>query len=199
MFTLMAALEADLRARYAEPQRFHHGQAHIDALLAQWRQGQAGWHDPQAMELAIWFHDAVCQPGAKDNERQSEALLRQALTHCIAAPVVGRAARMILATERHAVPTGLPTDEAEDIAAFLDMDLSILGAEPATYDAYALAVEREFVPVVGIAAWRAGRAAFLHSALASTTPLFQTEVMREALEDSARANMARELTGLTTG
>lgn len=197
MFTLMAALEADLRARYAEPHRFHHGQAHIDTLLAQWHQHQPGWHDPQAAELAIWFHDAVYQPGAKDNELQSAALLRQALAGVIAPPVLERAARMILATERHVIPTGLQTAEAEDVAAFLDMDMSILGAEPSAYDAYAVAVEREFVPVVGQDAWREGRAAFLRSALASTVPLFQTNAMRTALEASARANMARELTGLS--
>jgi len=199
MFTLMAAVEADLRARYAEPHRFHHGQAHIDALLAQWHQRQPEWHDKQAVELAIWFHDAVYQPGAKDNERRSEALLRQTLAALIAPSVLERASRMILATERHAIPANLKAADAEDIGAFLDMDMSILGADPATYDAYAIAVAREFIPVVGQDAWRKGRAAFLRLALASTIPLFQTEGTRTAFEGKARANMARELTGLVTG
>jgi len=64
---------------------------------------------------------------------------------------------MILATERHAVPDGLPAALAADVAVFLDMDMAILGAAPAAYDGYAAGVAREFVPFVGAAAYRRGR------------------------------------------
>jgi predicted metal-dependent HD superfamily phosphohydrolase len=194
MFTVMAAIQSDLRARYMDLHRFHHGEAHIDALLAQWHMRQTSLRDPQAVELAIWFHDAIYQPGAQDNEQRSEALLRRMLADHVAPSRLERAARMILATENHLVPSGLPTAETDDIAAFLDMDISILGAGAAAYDLYAIAVRQKFLPVVGADAWRDGRAGFLRATLASAAPLFHAPEMRAALEARARSNMERELT-----
>ncbi|WP_331312020.1 hypothetical protein [Methylobacterium oryzae] len=103
---------------------------------------------------------------------------------------------MILATERHAVPDGLPAALAADVALFLDMDMAILGAAPAAYDGYAAGVAREFVPVVGEAAYRRGRAAFLRGSLESGRPLFVTDRARAELEGPARSNMGRELAAL---
>ena len=184
---------ADLRARLAEPHRVYHGQAHIDALLEAFRARRGTVRDPDAVELAIWFHDAVYRPGAADNERRSAALLRALPEGAVPAPTLAAAETMILATERHAVPDGLP---AADVALFLDMDMAILGAAPNAYDGYAAGVAREFVPVVGAAAYRQGRAAFLRGALASGRPLFVTARARAALEGPARSNMRRELAAL---
>ncbi|KQS53018.1 hypothetical protein ASG32_15340 [Methylobacterium sp. Leaf361] len=184
---------ADLRARLAEPHRVYHGQAHIDALLEAFRARRGMVRDPDAVELAIWFHDAVYRPGAADNERRSAALLRALPEGAVPAPTLAAAETMILATERHAVPDGLP---AADVALFLDMDMAILGAAPNAYDGYAAGVAREFVPVVGAAAYRQGRAAFLRGALASGRPLFVTARARAALEGPARSNMRRELAAL---
>lgn len=103
---------------------------------------------------------------------------------------------MVLATERHAVPPGLPAPLEADLAAFLDMDMAVLGAEPAAYDRYALGVAAEFVPVVGEIAYRLGRAAFLRGVLDGGRPLFHTRAARSALDRPARANMRRELDGL---
>lgn len=186
---------ADLRARLAEPQRVYHGQAHIDALLEAFRAHRATVRNPDAVELAIWFHDAVYQPGAPDNERRSAALLRVLLEGAVPAPTLAAAETMILATERHAVPDGLPAALAADVALFLDLDMAILGAARAAYDGYAAGVAREFVPVVGEAAYRQGRAAFLR-ALASGRPLFVTARARAELERPARSNMRRELAAL---
>ena len=196
MFDRLVSVLADLRSRLAEPHRAYHGQGHIDAMLAQLCTDRAAFHAPEAVELAIWFHDAVYEPGAADNERRSAALLRQALDGLAAAALLEAAELMILATEHHAVPPGLPAPLAADVAAFLDLDMAILGASPAAYDLYAAGVAREFVPVVGEAPYRQGRAAFLRRTLAAETPLFHTAPAWEALERPARANMLRELQGL---
>lgn len=187
---------ADLRARLAEPHRVYHGQAHIDALLEAFRARRGTVRDPDAVELAIWFHDAVYRPGAPDNERRSAALLRALLDGAVPAPALAAAETMILATERHAVPDGLPAALAADVAVFLDMDMAILGAAPAAYDGYAAGVAREFVPFVGAAAYRRGRAAFLRGTLESGRPLFVTDRARAELEGPARSNMRRELAAL---
>lgn len=193
MFDRLATVLEDLRTRLSEPHRAYHSQTHIDAMLARFRKAREAFHVPEAVELAIWFHDAVYEPGAMDNERRSAVLLRRALDGLAASALLEAAELMILATEHHAVPLGLPAPLTADLAAFLDLDMAVLGASPVEYDLYAAGVAREFVPVVGEAAYRQGRAAFLRRALATATPLFHTSPVQEALERPARANMLREL------
>ena len=190
------AVFADLRARLAEPHRRYHGQAHVDALLADLDARRNAFHDAHAVELAVWFHDAVYAPGAADNERASARLLRTAMAGLVHEPTLAAAEAMVLATERHAVPPGLAEPLEADLAAFLDMDMAVLGAEPAAYDRYAAGVTAEFVPVVGEASYRMGRAAFLRGVLDGGRPLFHTDAARAALERPARANLRRELDAL---
>lgn len=195
MLARLAAIEADLRGRLAEPHRHYHGQSHIDALLALLATKRKDFHHPDAVEIAIWFHDAIYRPGAPDNERASAALMRESLGHLIDADLVAMADVMILATETHRLPPDLAPDVLADAALFLDFDMAILGAEPAIYDRYAEGVRLEFSPVVGEAAYRAGRADFLARTLAAGTSLFHTEWGRR-LDAVARANMARERAAL---
>jgi predicted metal-dependent HD superfamily phosphohydrolase len=187
---------ADLRARLAEPQRVYHAQAHVDALLEAFRARRATVRSPDAVELAIWFHDAVYRPGASDNERRSAVLLRTLMDGLVPAATLAAAETMIRATERHAVPDGLPAALAADVAVFLDMDMAILGAAQAAYDDYAAGVAREFIPAVGESAYRQGRTAFLRGTLESGRPLFLTDQARAELEGPARSNMRRELATL---
>ncbi|GJE62416.1 HD domain-containing protein [Methylobacterium trifolii] len=190
------AVFADLRARLAEPHRHYHGQAHIDAMLADLDARRGAFHDPEAVELAVWFHDAIYVPGALDNERASAALLRTAMAGLAPEQRLAAAEAMVLATERHDVPPGLPAPLSADLAAFLDMDMAVLGAEPAAYDRYAKGVAAEFVPVVGAIAYQLGRAAFLRGVLDDRKPLFHTPAGRALMDRPARANLGRELDGL---
>jgi predicted metal-dependent HD superfamily phosphohydrolase len=103
---------------------------------------------------------------------------------------------MILAIEHHIGPDDLPATQADDIAGFLDMDMAILGAEPASYDEYPVGVAREYIPVVGEAAYRYGRVAFLREALDPARPPFFRARARSSLDGPARSNMRRELVSL---
>ncbi|MDC6684803.1 hypothetical protein N4Q63_27415, partial [Leclercia adecarboxylata] len=72
-----ARLLAELRTRYAEPQRAYHTWRHIAELLAFWDETQAEMHQPMAVLSAILFHDAIYEPFAKDNEARSADLLAE--------------------------------------------------------------------------------------------------------------------------
>lgn len=191
------ALRKELAALYGAPGRYYHGIGHVKALLELARQFRSALSDPQTVEAAIWFHDAIYDSRAKDNEARSAELARRKLATRASPERVARVAAMIEATADHRIPAFGDPAIRRDAALFLDMDLSILGAEPAAFDAYERAVRREY-GWVSEAAWRAGRAAVLKSFL-GRRHIFHTAEFRSSFERPARANLARSLAALGNG
>ena len=78
-----ALMDAELKTRlislYGSGDRHYHGLAHIEALLALAAQYRALLADAGAVEAAIWFHDAIYDSRAKDNEARSADLARESL------------------------------------------------------------------------------------------------------------------------
>src|SRR4030042_1627249 len=72
------AVFADLDRRYREPGRFYHTWEHVAECLADRDAAHDLCDTPAEVELALWFHDAVYDPRASDNEARSAALLREA-------------------------------------------------------------------------------------------------------------------------
>ncbi|TGQ72862.1 hypothetical protein EN829_010365 [Mesorhizobium sp. M00.F.Ca.ET.186.01.1.1] len=190
------ALKNELSALYRAGERHYHGLAHIEAMLALAEDYRGALGDPEAVEAAIWFHDAIYDSRAKDNEARSAALASEKLGGRIDAGRLGRIHAMILATATHQLPDFTNDGFIRDAALFLDMDLSILGAAPDAFDAYERAVRLEY-GWVEEAMWRAGRGAVLNGFL--TRPhIFHTEEFRLRLEPQARLNLARSLEALAT-
>ncbi|MHA6644649.1 HD domain-containing protein [Mesorhizobium sp. A623] len=189
-----ANLKKELSALYRAEQRHYHGLSHIEALLALAREYREILADPEAIEAAIWFHDAVYDSRAKDNESRSAALAREKLAGRIEAGRLDRIASMIEATATHQVPHFSQAGARNDAALFLDMDLAIVGASPEAFDAYEHAVRQEYgwVPEP---AWIAGRAEVLKNFL-GRPHVFHTRQFRDRFEQQARANMERSLASL---
>jgi len=188
MFSVLDACRAGLRARYAEPHRAYHGQAHVDALL----QGLAGLGaavtDPTAIEMAIWYHDAIYDPAAWDNEARSADLLRTEMAGLAHPARLDAAELMVRLTAGHALTPQVPAGQRADCALFLDLDMAVLGAVPAVFDDYERGIAAEYVPVHGADAYRTGRAAFLRTLLAPPR-LFLTDRFEAALGMAARSNI----------
>ncbi len=188
------AVRRDLAARWAEPHRAYHTAAHLAHVLAVVGELRAAGEpvgDLAAVVLATWYHDAVYDPRAGDNEARSADLARRDLTGLgVGADRVDRVAGLVLATRDHRAAD-------PDAAVLVDADLAILAVPAGDYAAYVAAVRAEygFVPE---AAWRAGRAAVLAGFLARPR-LFATATQHARADAAARANLAGELAALRAG
>ena len=148
--------------------------------------------DPAAVELAIWYHDAIYDPAASDNEARSAALLRHEMADLADPALLDAAEAMVRRTAGHTLPPELSGPRRDDCALFLDLDLAVLGAPPEAYAAYEQGIAAEYLPLHGPAAYRAGRAAFLRGML-NRPRLFHTGRFHAALDGPARANLRRAL------
>lgn len=179
----------DLLARYAQPQRHYHTLQHLEECLAALRALADCVARRGEAELALWFHDAVHDPQARDNEARSAALASDVLRRAGAADeVVTRVCELVLAT-RHDTPHC-----GGDAAPVVDADLSILAADDARFDEYECQVRREYAWLDG-AAFNMGRARVL-GRLLEREWIYCTPRFRERCEARARRNLRRSLARL---
>jgi len=163
---------------YGEPTRHYHTLEHVAACLRE-ADGLLAMQptlDRDRMELALIWHDAVYVPGQKENERLSAELLN-ALRDVLTVRdrnTVEYACTTIVATAAH----DADWYGSDALSAVLDIDMSILGQDEATYDA-----------------WRVGRGGFLAETL-TRKKIYTLDVMRGRYEIRARENMRREAEGL---
>ena len=182
---------AELVAAYGQPQRHYHTLSHISALLTGMENCRALLNDVEAVELAIWFHDAIYDPQANDNEERSASLARNILKERLIPQQLERVCALILATKKHEIDSVTAKLAASDAAYFLDLDLQILGAESEYYDDYEAAVRREY-HYLPDSVWREGRSAVLQRFLARPR-LYFSDFFADKLEKRARENLAHSL------
>jgi predicted metal-dependent HD superfamily phosphohydrolase len=179
-------------AAWAEPDRRYHDLDHLRDCLAELDRAPADGADRDRVEAALWFHDAIYDPRAGDNEALSAEWARRALGELgVSSAAADDVARLVELT-RH-------TDPAPDPSGRLlcDIDLAVLGREPETFDAYDRQIRAEYAWVPE-ADFRAARAAVLAGLLARA-PLYQTEHFRRRYETVARTNLGRVLERLRHG
>lgn len=178
-----------LIARYEEPHRAYHNLRHLEECFDALGTASHLAERLDEAHLAIWFHDAVYDPRADDNEIASAELARQAV---LAAggntTAADRMVNIILAT-RHDIPA-----ELADAQLVADVDLAILAAPVGRFDEYQrqIAEEYAFMPTEE---FQLRRAQILEGFLARPA-IYQTVWFRVRLEHAARANISNELVNL---
>lgn len=187
-------LKRELTALYRDDSRHYHGIGHIEALLTLAEDYRPLLSDPEAVEAAIWFHDAIYDSQAKDNEEKSADLAGRRLSGKLEASRLDRIVAMIRATAKHELPRLADAAALRDTELFLDMDMSILGAAPDIFDKYEAAVRKEYAWVPE-SAWTAGRSAVLRSFL-DRASIFLSEEFQGRFEAQARENIRRSLSTL---
>ena len=146
-------------------------------------------NDEASVIAAAFFHDAVYDVDADDNEARKRGVGRAGARRArvVGGPLLTRL-EIVRATAGHE-----PTEDADE-AVLLDADLAVLGSDPAAYQAYVTGVRAEH-GALDDEQWRTGRGAVLRRLL-DRQPMYSTEAGRSRWERRARANMAAELASL---
>jgi len=182
--TLAALIE-----RYSEPHRHYHNMQHINDCLDNFRKVQK-WENYPAVELALWFHDAIYEPYAKDNEKRSAQLAKNFLdANTPDHPLKPEVVTLIEATQFHA-----ETTDEQQTQWMLDIDLSILGADDGVFDAYENNIRREYQQVPWLI-YKMKRKSILKSFI-DMPRIFRTAVFYSDMEERARRNIARSIKNL---
>ncbi|WP_332823661.1 HD domain-containing protein [Ramlibacter sp.] len=178
-----------LVAAYSERHRSYHTLQHLRECLAHFEAASALARRPAEVEAALWFHDAVYDPKARDNEeRSADWAARSILAADCDAGVAERVRALVLATDGHAA-----SDDA-DTQFLLDVDLAILGAAPARFAEYERQVRAEYAHVPD-AEFRSRRAQVLGTFLARPR-IYGTVAFHDALEQRARDNLQQAVAAL---
>lgn len=195
--THAGAAEVDLtfaliEASYSSPRRPYHTLEHVAACLEILDGVASMAASPDAIEFALWVHDAVYIASRSDNEARSAdaAALIGAILGCTPEFIATVRGLIEATTHRTAPPAG-------DASLICDIDMAILASAPDVYDRYARAIREEYSFATD-AQYRAGRAAFLERTL-QAAPIFITDHFRSVLEAPAIANLRRELAMLAAG
>jgi predicted metal-dependent HD superfamily phosphohydrolase len=179
-----------LQSAYAEGHRGYHTSRHIDECLSLVDELKHLCERPAEVECALWFHDAIYEPMSKSNEERSADWAAEFLACSGAAQdVVGRIRSHIMATRHEALPADA------DSSVVVDIDLSILGAEPSRYEEFERDVRKEYRWVPRFI-YGPKRAAILQSFL-DRPRIYQTEPMFERFEEKARGNVSKAIRALS--
>lgn len=160
---------------------YYHTHQHIVECLGLFHEIKDQLEDPVAVELAIWFHDAIYDPQASDNEEKSAKFMQKHCVGILKKTKLEKVARWIIATQKH-----LPTKEY-DLQYLLDIDLAILASSAQRFAEYEQQIRQEYDWVDAQLYVIKRREVLTH--FYEIAPLYQTLYFRKKLELSAKMNL----------
>src|SRR6187549_2049669 len=137
-------LFTEVMRRYAEPHRSYHTTRHLDECFATLDEARQHADRLYEIELALWFHDAVYDVRASDNEERSASWAQAAMSAAGLDTTVDVRVRDLILATRHEV-----SPPAGDAALLVDVDLAILGSPAERFDEYERQVRQEYSWVPG--------------------------------------------------
>jgi predicted metal-dependent HD superfamily phosphohydrolase len=178
---------AELRGLFGAPFRRYHTLEHIHDCLRRLDDVAGLLNDPDAVELALWFHDAVYEMDAWTNEQRSAELFAKLAKG--ADPAFRRRVGGLIMATRH-----LGRERSPDRRFIVDIDLAGFGAP---WDEFMRngALLREESPAKTDAQYHRGQMSFLQR-LQRRRHFFATDYFRDRYESVARENLRRLLDDL---
>jgi len=179
-----------LRSRYAEPHRHYHDKNHLAHCLAQLDLAKDQIEQLDQVELAIWFHDVINDPGRDDNEARSAAFFRDMAAGVMDEGLVDSVVDLILVTTHREMPSAM------DQCFICDIDLSSFGCPWECYMRDTQKVKAEFQGPAED--YYRGKKGFLEAML-RRPKIFQTDFFHARYEQQARENIGRLLALMDRG
>jgi predicted metal-dependent HD superfamily phosphohydrolase len=176
----------DLEKRYSEPHRFYHNLKHIGHCLNHLDMLPVNAPDSIIVEFALWFHDAIYNPSASDNEEKSAKLARRICQGAGLTEMFCRKAQDLILITKH---TSEPENDLQKI--MIDLDLCILGSDPEMYDNFESDIRKEYSHVKE-KDFLIGRSKILEGFL-NRQRVFYTDIYYRKYEKTARFNLARTI------
>ena len=181
-----------LERLYNEPHRYYHNGKHIDFVLSRFDEVRRQLENPDAVELALWFHDAIYQIGADDNESASADLFIREAAGQLAQPLIDRVEFLIMATHHTA---GRPPLSDSDACYLVDIDLASFGLPWSRFKADGAKLRLE-AQQKSEAEFKAGILGLIDHLMGEGKHFYLTEYARENWQPQALANIERLRTEL---
>ncbi|GAB4336060.1 MAG: hypothetical protein OHK0038_14170 [Flammeovirgaceae bacterium] len=189
---LTSQIFEEIVSYYSEKHRAYHNLGHIESLLNLAKQYQNLLEKVDNVRFAIWFHDIIYQPSSSENEENSALLAKKYLKKLgVPENQIQEICAWILASKTHQL---LENQQIFDAQFFLDIDLSILGAEKETYDVYCKNIRKEY-NIYPDLIYKLGRKKVLQSFI-EKPKIYKTDLFFNLLEEKAKANLKREMDNL---
>jgi predicted metal-dependent HD superfamily phosphohydrolase len=179
-----------IESRYSEAHRAYHNARHIDECLQEFDQSRGEARNPPPLELAIWFHDAIYDPRANDNEEQSARFATECLKDA-SNDLARTVSNLIITTKSHVA------GDLQDAPLLIDIDLSILGKSAERFAQFEAGIRDEYA-WVPTDLYRLKRTEILEGFL-KRERIYITESFRQRYEDGARHNLSKLIAELSRG
>lgn len=169
---------------YREPQRHYHTLSHIEQCLDMFDACRPLAQDPDSLELAVWFHDAIFEPDRPDNEKRSAELYLE-LSRGVHDDERRRLVeRLIMAT----LHDGNSLDDA-DAVYMVDIDLSSFGLSWENFLEDSRNLRRESARLSDADYYRKKKN--FQACLLAKERFYLSDFFADRLERQARANLER--------
>jgi len=182
----IASTYTELVTRYREPARTYHNLGHVSSCLEELDILGMFAVDMASVEFAIWFHDAIYDTHAKDNEERSASLAEQSLRGMGISGDTSASVRSLVRLTKHD-----SSPMTVDGQLVVDVDLTILGKSADVYDSYESAIRSEYSWVTDEVFWT--KRTELLMAILGRDHIYYTSQFRERYESSARRNLQRSI------
>jgi predicted metal-dependent HD superfamily phosphohydrolase len=177
---------------YGAPERKYHNLEHLQEMFEEFDRIEEEISQPDAVALAIFFHDVYYDPTGNRNEEESAALAEEILSDFnFDQRLIKEVKSLILASKTGSFPIN------SDQQFMVDIDRSILGKSPDKYANYRNQIRQEY-SLYPEKAFLIGRKHFIRSLLGNAS-IYLTAPFKERLEKQAIKNLTEELNTIESG